>query len=295
VAGSGRSGTTWLADLVNWKKEYRYVFEPFRPGRLVLADRFGPRRYVRPASRDPEDLAAARSLLLGRFRHRQTDQHNRKLHARRRVIKDIWSNLMLGWIQSAFPEVSIVFILRHPCAVVASQLEVAHWGWLVDLQGLLGQPDLVEDHLGPFAREMADAATVFEQHMWLWCVENYVPLRQLDPNRTHLVFYEDLCLGREREGDRLMSYLRLPFDPRIRAAFDAPSVAAVGRGVVLDPYEQIARWKDRLSSEQATAAARILSRFGLDEIYGDAATPQVSPEEAIDRIAQPCYGVTDDH
>ena len=33
LAGSGRSGTTWLSEVINYKGGYRYVFEPStRPG-----------------------------------------------------------------------------------------------------------------------------------------------------------------------------------------------------------------------------------------------------------------------
>jgi hypothetical protein len=31
VIGDGRSGTTWLMELINWRKTYREMFEPFHP------------------------------------------------------------------------------------------------------------------------------------------------------------------------------------------------------------------------------------------------------------------------
>src|SRR5262245_3197724 len=31
VSGTRRSGTTWLADVINFDNHYRYMFEPFHP------------------------------------------------------------------------------------------------------------------------------------------------------------------------------------------------------------------------------------------------------------------------
>lgn len=31
LAGFGRSGTTWIFDIINYKNEYRYTFELFHP------------------------------------------------------------------------------------------------------------------------------------------------------------------------------------------------------------------------------------------------------------------------
>ena len=31
IAGSGRSGTTWLSEILNYNNDYRSIFEPFYP------------------------------------------------------------------------------------------------------------------------------------------------------------------------------------------------------------------------------------------------------------------------
>ena len=43
LAGSGRSGTTWLSEIINHRRGYRYVFEPFNPSqRSALSGISGP-------------------------------------------------------------------------------------------------------------------------------------------------------------------------------------------------------------------------------------------------------------
>jgi len=34
VSGSGRSGTSWLANLCNYRNDFRYLFEPLNPAVL---------------------------------------------------------------------------------------------------------------------------------------------------------------------------------------------------------------------------------------------------------------------
>src|SRR6185312_3597014 len=41
------------------------------------------------------------------------------------VIKDVNSNMLLPWITSNFP-IRPIYVVRHPCAVIASQLEYGH-------------------------------------------------------------------------------------------------------------------------------------------------------------------------
>ncbi len=70
----------------------------------------------------------------------------RALTGKRLLIKEIRSNLMVGWLARTF-DLCVVLLLRHPCATVASQASLG-WGTkpkIVD--DLLLQRELVEDHL----------------------------------------------------------------------------------------------------------------------------------------------------
>src|SRR5437870_3848637 len=68
MAGTGRSGTTWIAEVLNHDHAYRYLHEPFRPGRVRATKPFLPRQYLRPDDRDPRYVEPARAILSGRVR-----------------------------------------------------------------------------------------------------------------------------------------------------------------------------------------------------------------------------------
>ena len=63
LAGTGRSGTTWLAGLINHDQSYRDVFEPFHPGKVEALGGFksyliihGPSPTEEPAGTDKVGL-----------------------------------------------------------------------------------------------------------------------------------------------------------------------------------------------------------------------------------------------
>ncbi|MDQ4144467.1 MAG: sulfotransferase [Actinomycetota bacterium] len=285
VAGSGRSGTTWLADAINWRNEYRFIFEPFHPQRSPLGGRHLARQYVRPEVRDVHLSRCMASVLSGRVRSEWTDRHNRKRLVGRRLIKDIWSHLLLPWLRAQFPLVKIVLILRHPFAVVNSQRELRGWGWGADLGPLLRQADLLKDHLGPMKEHLRGAATEFEVHLFCWCIENYVPLRQLGPGEAHVIFYEDLCVAPGKEAHRLSVFLDKRFDEGWAQFVRKPSFAATEKSIIRSGGDPLQSWQERLTADEVSRGLEILSLFGLDQIYADAALPRVEARDALQCLA----------
>src|SRR5262249_26439154 len=137
-------------------------FEPFHPGRVDVTDVFTPRLYLRPEERDPRYVGAAREVLSGRLRSLWADKYNRATLPRRRLVKEVRSNLLLPWLAANFPETPIVFMLRHPCAVANSERRLSD-AWHIDLNRFLLQPNLMQDHLGPYESAMRDASSDWDK------------------------------------------------------------------------------------------------------------------------------------
>ena len=273
LAGSGRSGTTWVAEIINYRNGYRLIFEPFHPGKVDICGSFRRKQYLRPDDRREAYLGPARRILTGGLRSPWTDRFNRKLVARRRLIKDIRANLLLGWMGENFPGMPIVLLLRHPCAVVASRLAL---GWRDNLSETMEQEELVEDFLLPVEAEIRDARGAFERHVFSWCIENYVPLRQFGPREIHLSFYENFLVHPEDELRRLFAFLSEDFDGRVWRALSRPSpLSRRGEGPSLDA------WRRSVTDAQLERAVEILGLFGLDRVYGEGAMPDPSGAHAM--------------
>jgi hypothetical protein len=273
LAGSGRSGTTWVSGLINHRNAYRFVFEPFRPDKVGICENFGRKQYLRSGDRREEYLGPARTILTGGLRSFWTDRFNEKLVARRRLIKDIRANLLLGWMRANFPGMHMVLLLRHPCAVVASQLAL---GWRDVLSEMMEQEELVEDFLVPMEAEIRAARGGFERRLFTWCIENYVPLKQFEPGEIHLCFYEDFLTRPEHELRRLFSFLGEDFDERVYPLLNRPSpLSREGEAASVDA------WQRFVTGSQLERAVEILGLFGLDRVYGEAPMPDPSGAHAL--------------
>lgn len=264
LAGSGRSGTTWLSGLINHDSDYRQIFEPFHPGKVEDFRGFGSKQYLRPEDRREEFLEPAQKAVTGQLRGGWTDRGG-ALVARRRLVKDIRANLLLGWLAENFPGMPIVLLMRHPCAVVSSRLAL---GWRDNLDETMDQRDLVEDHLMPMKDEIRAAREPFERQLFLWCIDNYVPLRQFRPGSIHLCFYENLVLDPEPELRSLFRFIGRDFDGAVLGKLGRPSPTSRR-----NEKPSVDGWRRRVSEEQLAKAGEVLGLFGLDKIYGPETRP----------------------
>jgi hypothetical protein len=270
LAGSGRSGTTWVSGIINHRNGYRLIFEPFHPG---ICKNFRRKQYLRPGDRREEYLEPARKVLTGGIRSSWTDRFNRKFVARRRLIKDIRANLLLGWMRENFPGMPIVLLLRHPCAIAASRVAL---GWRDSLPETMEQKELVEDFLSPVEAEIRAARNAFERHVFSWCIDNYVPLRQFAPGEIHLAFYENFVVYPEDEIRRLFTYLGEDLDGRVYRALRRPSPLSRNGG-----SPSVDTWRLSVSGSQLERAVEILGLFGHDRLYGEGAMPDPSGAHAL--------------
>ena len=274
LAGSGRSGTTWLSEIINHRRGYRYVFEPFNPREVGPFGHFRTKQYLRPDDQREKFLKPARLALTGGLRDHWTDRFNGRIVARRRLIKDIRANLLLGWMRAHFPGMPIILLLRHPCAVVASRLAL---GWRDNLSETMEQRELVEDFLLPMEAEIRAANDDFERHLFLWCIDNYVPLKQFRPQEVHLTFYENLLARPEAELQSLFASLGEDFDDRVYRRLRRPSPLSRKN----TPCPSTEGWRTRVSAHQLERTMEILRLFGLDHLYGEGTMPDPSGAYAL--------------
>lgn len=299
LAGGARSGTTWLSELINYDNSYRYMFEPF--GVKQLGD-FWYGSYLRPSEKRETDYERARFILSGAFRDPWVDQFNTRLSVRRRLVKEVRANLWVKWLRTQFPQVPVVLILRHPIPTVRSRFKKyfdAEDRSAVDVDPakrtaefrhyLLDQRDLVEDHLRPFEDVIANAQTVWDQRLLVWCVQNYVPLRQLRPGDAHIAFYESFCLDPLGELRKLFAFLGREVDDAALRRVWKPSPMA-RYDTMPDPATLVTGWTKKVPEADVARAVELLKLFGLDDVYGADPLPKpaglAAHAAAAERAAQ---------
>lgn len=275
VAGTGRSGTTWLAELLGARVSSRIMFEPFNPRMVRAFESFQYFHYMRPDRENAGLEDYCRAVFTGTIRHPWIDRQVDRLFPRYRIVKEIRANLFLRWLKNRFPELPIVFLIRHPCAVVASRMKL-RWDTDGDMLPLLSQPELMRDFLYEKADLIRDCRTPEQKHALIWCISNLVPLKQFAPGDLPVVFYENLVRSPETELPRVFKLLGLEYDEATLAGVSRPSATTIASSAILTGSDQVTRWKDELSPAQAESILAVVQGFGLGHLYGDTAMPALT-------------------
>lgn len=281
VAGCGRSGTTWLADVVNYDNAFRIIFEPFRHdiGPAVACD-LGYWPYRRPDDRPPDLVEQVRDVLTGGWSSEWSDRFGSRTSTRC-LVKEIRAHFLLGWMRAAFPDMPMVFILRHPCAVAQSEMRLGWTGWDEPMAALRARPDLVADHLEPCLDVIHGASTTFERRIVLWCIRNIVPIHQLAQGDASVVLYERLLVDPMGELRPLLSALGRPLDePAILQVWGRPSAMSMAAADEA-PDDRVTHWVRSTTAGERARAVAILNAFGLDRIYTDDPMPRVASRDVL--------------
>jgi hypothetical protein len=279
LAGVARSGTTWISDILNYENEYRYIFEPFDSDRVKICREFKDRQYIRPNNKEERFLKPARAILSGRIRSEWSDRLNKNSTSNKKLIKDVRANLFLKWLHNNFPDTRIVLVLRHPCAIASSRIKLK---WKTSLNKYLAQRELMEDFLNPFRKELERSEhkyegneDIFENSIFAWCIQNYVPLKQFKEGEIYILFYEKLCTQSKFEIKQLFDFLGKEYDDKALTTFNKPSVVSQSESSIIAGGSLIDSWKKHVTYEQIQRATEILNLFGFNKIYLEGSMPCV--------------------
>ncbi len=275
VAGTGRSGTTWLADIIASQLTGRVLFEPFHSRYVQAYRRFNYFQYLRSDAVNPELRSYCEKVFTGQIRHAWIDREVAHLRPRYRVIKEIRANLFLKWARNQFPGIPFLFVIRHPCAVVLSRMELG-WATDGDIEAFLSQPKLVTDFLADKVELIRGAQSPEAKHAIIWCISNLVPIKQFQGDALNVVFYENLCTQPEMEIPRIFGVIKKNYRASVFARTDDPSITTTSASAVLRGENKVNRWQRELSGKQIETILSVVESFGLDFLYGDKAVPLVT-------------------
>jgi hypothetical protein len=217
VTGAHRSGTTWAAKMLASPGLW-YIHEPFNPVKRVWPEPFS---YVNPEVTNPDVDRLMRRILRGGMREALNVDHAdhpwmplRRLPLRygRLMIKDPLACLLTGYLSRHFGTRTLV-LFRHPCGFVSSVLRL---GWPTGsyLGDLLRRPQLMEDHLAPWAGLMEQSASEdsIRSAAVLHGVLNRVLWNQVQDQSLRYETFEGLCSDPIAKFQELFSWLELPYE-----------------------------------------------------------------------------------
>lgn len=279
VTGTHRSGTTWVGQMLALSSQAHYVHEPFAPmherawAKHLPSERF---LYLRPEARgsleadlrriadlQPPWVHIARRAGGPRNGARVAKEALVTSMARRRgaraLIKDPFALLLAEWIE-ARADADVVVLVRHPAGFASS---IKRLNWRLDTRHLLGQANLMQDHLGPFQAELESDSRgetdIIEHAALVWRVLNSV-VREYESRHPAwaVLRYEDLARDPVRGFSGLSQRLGIPWsdqvERQIRRRNDPKQGAVVAEGSKGGTDRDSARamwtWTQRLSAEE---------------------------------------------
>jgi len=266
---TGRSGSTWLAEIIESLPNKYMIYEPFHIISNPRCKRYGFswNTYINPESKERRKKRYAKKVLTGReislgTIRRDNIQIVRLIKCSRYVVKTINANMMLGWLNKSFP-IKPVLLIRHPCAVVASQISHEGWNWSKDKKNLTVPDGLFKDfpHLQEVYKgiEHKEEVLAFE-----WAMQNLIPLRQ--GKNFVVTTYERLVENGNKEVMRILSGISEKVSKeKIRQLNEPSSSSSSFEDKKYNRKENLLTdWKRRLSYRQAKRILTVVHNVGIN-------------------------------
>ncbi|HIK31852.1 MAG TPA: sulfotransferase [Oscillatoriales cyanobacterium M4454_W2019_049] len=271
IVGLPRSGTTWLASILNTARGIEYFHEPFNsnhvPEAVLLAD-----KYLRENDIDREFEAYCQKIFSGKHEsgfvcHKLSDFYQKyRWFPGRVMVKDVRCHHTLAWIDRHISP-TIIIAMRHPCAVANSLLRLYGEGVGDRLfQRILNLPELIEDYLHPF-QDLFDRAEGFWQKIGVvWGATYYVIQQQsLQKNNWIFVKHESLCLDPERKYRQLFDRLNLQWTTQTDRLLNLSTTQDSGHPYVPERIasQEYNKWKKQIEPCQIEQVKEFVLPFKL--------------------------------
>lgn len=309
IAGSGRSGTTWVLDVIASTYNLRPIFEPLNSFGVKGAEAYAWKYVTRdsnihgmeeffdkiftgqlsslwtdfrvppctifPHLSDLSDIKSIKQLRHNWMTAIRQFQDCRSWRSREQlIVKCIRCNLLLDWLVARF-NAKVLLLVRHPGAVVESKLRIGGISW--DPERMLNtyrqDANLKGLRGGLYWGLLSKDLTPAQALTLLWCIENQVPMADATANGYLIVHYEDLVDQGEPVWDRIAEFFGLVNRRWDDDLLSRPSQQASGvwQGRK-GPLSSHSNWIGRIEPQEMSEIAEILKVTG-EEVY-DAHDPR---------------------
>jgi hypothetical protein len=282
VFSDPRGGSTWLTELLSNIPQTAVIWEPLHlefGAEIFRTLHFYWRQYI------PEDVhwveahTAFEQLFRGKYLNRWLCSKSSLAsiyHARRLIFKFCRGNAFIPWLTNQFRFIyKPVYLIRHPFAVVASQLRHGAWSYQFTRFQL---PDVPYPQIYLTHEEyLKQLGTKEELLTAMWCITNLVPLRNKHNNQKWItVNYENMLLDPERELSRIFSQWNVDIPENISTKLRKPSATTKEATFVMGAVPQLQKWQKELTEYQISNMAAVLDYFGVEFYEAQSVLPVIS-------------------
>lgn len=272
ISGDPRGGTTWLSEIIMEIPNTALVWEPLS---IPLIDElnklnFSHRQFISESDNWLEAKNYFSDILKGNiYNHHlfQNQSYVNLIKAKRTHVKFCRANQLLPWLTSQFQFKYVpIYLVRHPCAVVASQLKQGGWDYVKN------------NFIIPYDKSYSEFYTKHEDFLKRinskvqvlaasWCLCNYIPLNHPENNKKWItISYESLIMNGEEQLKRIEKRwgISLP-KSSYEKLYKASTTTVKGSPILaFDRTSQLEYWKKQLSEYHIMEIMEVLAYFQVD-------------------------------
>ncbi len=260
LTSSPRSGSTLLGQILDEIPDSCSLFEPLQLTHVPEAKQAG--FLWRTDIAESKEWVSGKNffqrIFEGRVINRWTTMEMtlaKSLKAKCMVVKFVRANRLLPWLCNNFSLPAPILLLRHPCAVVASQMSY-DYSW-----SNIQRPEIPEyiKAYPKFVELIEQANTELEFLTIVWALDQLPVLLAQTPHPWMIVTYEDLVLQPETTLKRISNEWNVNINmEKALAKLKKPSTVVSTSGI-----SGVSGWQKKLTPEQITTILHIVHGFGL--------------------------------
>jgi hypothetical protein len=280
LIGDGRSGTTWISEVLNFDGTFLDIFEPYHGRRKFDL----PNDRLYPTEEDLDQLdrksiqlsdCISTRLLFNYFRQPKNFPYPGT------ITKDISAHLIIQ--RACASGIRLVYIVRNPISVALSKGQFGKWHSAADIDNLLNYSTEIKG-LGNQCLLGELVSTKFLEYVFTWSLLHRIALKYMEDLNFPVIFYEDLLTTPEESFEELFRLAGLQdrftnHRSKVIESIGKKSKTTLSKNMISAGKKDNQPWIEKISSPEILSAYKILKIFDLYEIYQDSLMPKVSRNE----------------
>lgn len=289
IIGSPRSGTTWLMEIIGNIPGYTYLYEPLQPVWFPDSLKAGFKtrgslpneKYITKQKKYLSEIFTGEKISNFPFYRLNLSTIMNFLLSKKLIVKSIRLNRMIPWIYDNFPLRKILFITRHPCAVIASQLKTGWCGYHSEFSPEINiiptKKDIINEVIEMFEinqsllNKIKNIDSQEEILAVAWCLDNYHLINYKKSIPFLKISYEKLYSNYNTEIKNIFNQIgeKTPKNAFKHSRIPTLVTTKEDSKLLLNITQNLSKWKNQLSVKQINRILKIVNDFGFNFVSDD--------------------------
>ena len=273
VFSDPRGGSTWLAEILRSIPSTALLWEPLHLNfvKELNALKFGWRQYIPEDFEWPDAKFFFDQALSGKVINEWIISNSTLLeyiHAKHFIVKICRGNMLLPWLTNNFNfTFKPIYLVRHPFAVVNSQLKQGGWNQVSNKFKIPETP--FNDNFLIHKKYLNSLESREEILTAVWCISNSIPLNHPNNNRKWITaYYENLLIEPGKCMSKIFDIWKIAIPEGIEKTYRIKSRTALKETNIESPFNQLSRWERELTGHQIKKMQNVLDYFEF-KMYSD--------------------------